>query len=198
MSNFSSFHTDRRIREIEERYRQYASEQIFHTTTTANILKGSQIGETMTNKLRDYEVALADGTTLHLERVDSVTTDTTFTAFWRTDADGTRERIQTYRNEAIWSFRQVPPSEEVIRPKYTFQVIVSGDEPITVQADLHKVSTYGDTQFVEFYTRVPSGGSREELSVPASRVLSVLRVDDPAADVKAVAVDTSKLSGQKI
>lgn len=194
---FSTAHLLRSLRQAEMTgggYEQIIRDSIFNTTTTANAVGVQKIGDTMgNNKLRDYEVVFADGSVQHLERVDSVTTDAAYTAFWRTEADGTRERVHTFQSDAVFSFRPLPPSEEAIRPKYTFEVKVNGGGATrTVQADLYKVSTYGDNpqlQVTEFYTRIPSGGSRSELSVPTSSVQSVRRIDDldaDAADTKIV------------
>jgi hypothetical protein len=173
------------------------------TTDTTNIISqetlmrtreilgmDQQDGDSMNN---DYEVALNDGRTEYVENIRAVNVGAQFTAFQRAESGGLKTVI-AYRTDAILSYRPLPPSEEIIRPKHTYSVLFENGGSKKVQADLFKVSNFGEDKVYEFFSKTSDGGAREELSVPFRSVVLVERVD---AD-QDVAVNTADVPAQPV
>lgn len=164
--------------------------QYVTTTDTSSIIRAmigaeQQDGESMN---KDYEVTFNDGTTEYLERIRAVNIGGIFIAFQRANANGTMETVKAFRNDAVLAYRPLPPSEEIVRPKYTFLVTLRNNGGTkTVQADLFKVSAFGEEKVYEFFSKTTEGTAREELSIPFENVLMVERVDGAGEDVAVVA-----------
>lgn len=142
----------------------------------------------MTNR-RTYEVVRDDQVHL-LEGVTYYTSEEQLLSFHGPSSEtGSDELIHAFHLDTVLSFRPVPEAEKPITPKHLYRVTLTKGWTKDVRADLYRLTTQGETQVYEFFSRVSRTETREELTIPAASVEFVERVDTEEPDVKAPAED---------